>query len=160
MTVWETIDLASTAPEFGAGFVVLDDLNLSMSLPEARVPPALGTTPRPGGASVTILLRVADSSEAVRIGLNDVIGLTVMEDVFGCDGGQITREGEGATDLAGAPLARSVSSDTIKHVRANVPRPFGDAVDEHAHFSLSLREHHLSIIAHRDCAITRVELEP
>ncbi len=81
----------------------------------------------------------------------NVIGLTMKENVFGCDGGQITRG-----DLPDATQAEfrrrsflflSRDSQTFKFIRGKVPDSFRDSIDKHVHYHLTLREHELDFIA-------------
>ncbi|MDQ2088283.1 hypothetical protein [Marimonas arenosa] len=105
---------------------------------------------------VTVRVFAPGSGDAGELRFSDVIGFTMKEDVFGSDGGQITREDvEPQTDRTGRPgfFQRASASPTMRAIRAAVPPPFGDSVEEHQHYRLHLREHELSFVAGPDYEI-------
>ncbi|MEL7468106.1 MAG: hypothetical protein AAFN27_06615 [Pseudomonadota bacterium] len=92
---------------------------------------------------LTVDVRPFRQSRRARITFSNVIGLTMMEDVFGCDGGQITLD-----DQASKPtgLSSSDSSETLTKVK-RVPEPFVGSVADHRHYWLNLREYQISLVA-------------
>jgi len=103
--------------------------------------------------TLNVRLRSAGAGDGLTLHFTNVIGLTMSEDVFGSDGGQITRESVDTED-DGAVMPdgffwSSATAPTICAVRDTVPAPFDDRVKDHKLFLLSLREHELSFVAHK-----------
>ncbi|MEP2717241.1 hypothetical protein [Pseudophaeobacter sp.] len=103
--------------------------------------------------TLNVQLRSAGLGDGLTLHFTNVIGLTMSEDVFGSDGGQITRESVDTED-DGAVLPNgffwsSATAPTIRAVRDTVPAPFDDRVKDHKLFLLSLRELELSFVAHK-----------
>ena len=103
--------------------------------------------------TLNVRLRSAGAGDGLTLHFTNVIGLTMSEDVFGSDGGQITRESV-ETEDHGAVMPNgffwsSATAPKIRAVRDRVPAPFDDRVKDHKLFLLSLREHELSFVAHK-----------
>ena len=113
-------------------------------------------------ASMRVTMRPhASGAEAVEVIFEKVMGYTLMEDVFGPNGGQVTREGEGTEPFSPrSPLSRSFSSATMAHIRSTARGRAAEILHDHAHFALALRLFHLSVVAHRDPVITRGPTPP
>ncbi|MQQ06964.1 hypothetical protein GFB49_00700 [Epibacterium sp. SM1979] len=106
--------------------------------------------------TLTVHLRSAGLDDGLKLRFSDVIGLTMSEDVFGSDGGQITRESLQDAPMANQPKGffnRSTTSPTIQAIFDAVKAPFDDSVRDHQLFLLSLREHELSFVAHKEFEI-------
>jgi hypothetical protein len=99
--------------------------------------------------TLNVEVRPFQSDQRARVTFSDVIGITIMEDVFGCNGGQITHDG-GAIGPRG--LSVSEDSRTLGKVRS-VTEPFRDAIEAHRHFWLNLREYQVSIVAAGDLSV-------
>ena len=100
-------------------------------------------------------------ARTVEVMFGKVMGYTLMEDAFGPNGGQVTREGEGTEPFSPrSPLSRSFSSATMAHIRSTARGHAVEILHDHAHFALALRGFHLSVVAHRDPLITRGPTPP
>ena len=101
-----------------------------------------------------VRVRAAGSDGVMEFRFFNTIGLTMKEDLFGCDGGQVTHEDISGGSVGGATgrsfLYRSDDSATMEHIRKTVPLDFRDSVANHQHFVMSLREFDLSFVAERD----------
>ncbi len=112
--------------------------------------------------TLTVQLRSAGLGDGLKLRFTDVIGFTMSEDVFGSDGGQITRESLKDATVPARPkgfFCRSTTAPTIQSVFDNVPTPFDESVKNHQLFRLSLREYELSFVADREFEIVEMSQE-
>ena len=121
-----------TQPEHG-GFVLLESFGFQKN-------------------KLTIQCRAGGNSDGLKMLFEDVIGLTMAEDVFGSGGGQITHEDLAKEDCDVPTMPRgwfwsSSSSPSLQTVRDAVPPPFSDTIEHHKQFLMSQREHELSFVA-------------
>jgi hypothetical protein len=98
------------------------------------------------GGNLAITVRVFGSETRISLHFSDPVGLSYFDELFGSNGGQITRDDR--TGSAGW-FSRSDNSNTLAHIQSVCGTAFESEADNKSHYRLSLVNNHLDFVANK-----------